>query len=261
MKSATIRSEIRRLATFLSEGLEDMSLDTHTVSGLVGYIEAKLYPAADGVTVTKERRDLLEALDRVQYAAEQYIEAAGSDDSEAHAEGITVALESLRGATDVSRLGEARRSALREELAVQPGDVKKVANDSVDVALDSFFQKASDTLDASGDVNKEPDPDDPGSDQAFSASDFASDIATLVDRTNTLLDLRATIARRAFNHVAERFGADAAENFKQILSGNFDIELESDRDVEGERFADRPLAVGSGGSAGVSGGGGGEGAP
>jgi len=79
--------------------------------------------------------------------------------------------------------------------------------------------------------------------------------------------MKATIARRAYNHVAKKYGPDAAENFKQVLGANFDIELESERDLEGERFADRPAAAGAGGAPGGGGapsaasGGSGTGAP
>jgi hypothetical protein len=70
------------------------------------------------------------------------------------------------------------------------------------------------------------------------------------------------MARRAYNYVSENHGPDAAENFKQVLEGNFQIYIEPQPDMEGERNAMRPAAVGAGAGSGgeaATGGGGGEG--
>jgi len=259
-----IKSEIKRLATTLREALHDpYSASLSNVRAIVTRIDRHLYSVADRCPHTESRREMVEDLDRIQYAAERFLEGV---DTAAQDEVVSEALETLSGVTVFnvsSRLSQmvneeyARvRRSLVEEPEIQPGNIKKIANDSVDVTLDSYFQKASETLDATGKANKEPAPEGE-EEQNFSVVDFASDIANLVDRANTLLDLDGTIARRAYNHVAETYGPDAAENFKQILSANFDLELESTRDMEGERFADRPAAVGAGGG----GGGGGGGAP
>ncbi len=271
MKVGEIKSEIGRLAIALREALNDpFTASLSRVRAIATHIDKHLYHVADRCTNTAIRREMIEDLDRIQYAAERFLEGV---DTAAQEEVVNEALETLAGVSSFnvsSRLSQvvneelARgRRVIKEEPEIQPGDVKKIANDSVDVALDSYFQKASETLGATGNVNKEKSPEGDG-EQDFSVVDFASDIANLVDRANTLLDLDGTIGRRAYNHVAEKYGPDAAENFKQILSANFDINLESPRDMEGERFADRPAAIGAGGGAeGVQagGGGGGEGAP
>ncbi len=269
MKVSEVKSEINRLAAALREALNDpYSASLSSVRAIVTRIDEHLYHIADRCSQTMARREMTEDLDRIQYAAERFLEGV---DTAAQEEVINEALEMLSGVSSfnvTSRLSQVvneelvrKRRIIIEEPEIQPGDVKKIANDSVAVALDSYFQKASETLGATGSVNKERAKDNGDGEQDFSVVDFASDIANLVDRANTLLDLDGTIGRRAYNHVAEKYGPDAAENFKQILTANFDINLESPRDMEGERFADRPAAIGAGGGAeGVQAGGGG-GAP
>ncbi len=279
MKISEIKSEINRLAASLKEALNDPYMaELSKVRAIVTRIDKHLYNIADRCTHTETRREMVENLDRIQYAAERFL---GGVDTAAQDEVVVEALESLEGVTfspaqprpanTLSRIVNEERerakwSLIVEDPQIQPGDVQKVANDSVDVKLDAYFQKSAETLGATGGANKEKSMDDGDeTDQNFSVVDFASDIANLVDRTNTLLDLDGTIARRAYNHVAEKYGPDAAENFKQVLVANFDINIEPASDMEGERFADRPAAIGAGGGAeGVQaggGGGGGEGAP
>jgi hypothetical protein len=269
MNVKALRSEIERITRTLKEGMKgpEMILPSR-VEAIITTIEERLYSIADNIQVTSLRREVLEDLDRIYYASEKFLEGV---DSIRLDECVAQALDSLnnvRSGTASSRLQEivteelirARaqiprgRRNLREEPELQAGNVQKLANDSLDVALDSYFDKVGDTLDASGQVNKEPSEDGQGT-QEFSAVDFASDISNLVDRTDTLLDLRGTIARRAVNHVTEKYGADAGENVKQVLSANFDIEVDSDRDAQGQRDETRPAAIGAGGGSGGGGGG------
>jgi len=262
MNVKALRSEIERITRSLVEGMQgpEMILPSR-VEAILTRLEERLYPAADGIQVTSLRREVLEDLDRIQLASERFLEGV---DTAAIEECVAQALGTLSGVrsgSSASRLqdivteelirarAQMPRSAhrqLREQPELQAGNVQKLANDSLDVALDSYFDKVGDTLDASGQVNKEPDQDGEGT-QEFSAVDFASDIANLVDRTDTLLDLKGTIARRAVNHVTEKYGADAGENVKQVLSANFDIEVDSERDAQGQRDETRPAAVGAGG--------------
>lgn len=262
MNVKALRSEIERITRSLVEGMQgpEMILPSR-VEAILTRLEERLYPAADGIQVTSLRREVLEDLDRIQLASERFLEGV---DTAAIEECVAQALGTLSGVrsgSNASRLQDIvteeliraraqiprhERRFLREEPELQAGNVQKLANDSLDVALDSYFDKVGDTLDASGQVNKEPDQDGEGT-QEFSAVDFASDIANLVDRTDTLLDLKGTIARRAVNHVTEKYGADAGENVKQVLSANFDIEVDSERDAQGQRDETRPAAVGAGG--------------
>lgn len=263
MNVKALRSEIERITRSLVEGMQgpEMILPSR-VEAILTRLTERLYPAADSIQVTSLRREVLEDLDRIQLAAERFLEGV---DTAAIEECVAQALGTLSGVrsgSSASRLQDivteeliraraqmprpATRRQLREEPELQAGNVQKLANDSLDVALDSYFDKVGDTLDASGQVNKEPTEDGEGT-QEFSAVDFASDIANLVDRTDTLLDLKGTIARRAVNHVTEKYGADAGENVKQVLSANFDIEVDSERDAQGQRDETRPAAVGAGG--------------
>lgn len=275
MNIKALRSEIERITRSLVEGMQgpEMILPSR-VEAILTRLEERLYPAADSIQVTSLRREMLEDLDRIQLASERFLEGV---DTAAIEECVAQALGTLSGVrsgTAATRLQDivteelirARaqipqrvRRQLREEPELQAGNVQKLANDSLDVALDSYFDKVGDTLDASGQANKEPNQDGEEGTQEFSAVDFASDIANLVDRTDTLLDLRGTIARRAVNHVTEKYGADAGENVKQVLSANFDIEVDSERDAQGQRDETRPAAIGAGGGSGGAAAGGGAG--
>lgn len=283
MKYADLKSEVARLAKVTMHELKEcqsgarygmpMSVSTNKLESIVTRIENVLFPLADRINNTELRREMLEDLDRIQYAAERFLDAVSVEPLDGPIrEGIEL-LSGVKALADTFRLGqivseeitEARvRKSLKtliEAPQLLPGDVQKLANDSVDVSLDSYFKKAADTLGMTGDANKERAEDGEGQ-QDFSVVDFASDVANLVDRANVLLDLDGAIARRAYNYVSQNHGPDAAENFKQVLEANFDIYMESQPDMEGERNAMRPAAVGAGAGSGgeaASGGGGGEG--
>lgn len=277
--SKTLRSEIDRLARTLWEGFADPEkIMPSKVEAIITYIEERIYPAADRINETQTRREYLEDIDRIQFAAEQFLEAWDSlEDQHSWMKRLAEAHRTLEGVSTLAgkvRLGkivseeltEARVNAslkrlLREDPQLQPGNVEKLANDSVDVSLDSYFKKAADTLGMTGGANKEKAEDGDGQ-QDFSVVDFASDVANLVDRADQLLDLKGTVARRAYNYVSQNHGPDAADNFKQVLEGNFQIYVEPQPDAEGERNFNNPAAVGAGAGSGgeaAQGGGGGEG--
>jgi hypothetical protein len=276
--SKTLRSEIDRVARTLWEGFADPEkIMPSKVEAIITYVETTLYPVADRINETATRRMYLDDIDRIQYAAEQFLEAwdsAGdlnensfiSQLAEAHKTlaGVSTLKDKVRLNQIVSEeLTESRhtRRKLREAPVLQPGNIEKLANDSVDVALDSYFKQSAETLGLTGGANKERSEDGEGQ-QDFSVVDFASDIANLVERAVELIDLDGTMARRAYNYVSENHGPDAAENFKQVLEGNFQIYIEPQPDMEGERNAMRPAAVGAGAGSGgeaATGGGGGEG--
>jgi hypothetical protein len=276
--SKTLRSEIDRVARTLWEGFADPEkIMPSKVEAIITYVETTLYPVADRINETATRRMYLDDIDRIQYSAEQFLEAwdsAGdlnensfiSQLAEAHKTlaGVSTLKDKVRLSQIVSEeLTESRhtRRKLREAPVLQPGNIEKLANDSVDVALDSYFKQSAETLGLTGGANKERSEDGEGQ-QDFSVVDFASDIANLVERAVELIDLDGTMARRAYNYVSENHGPDAAENFKQVLEGNFQIYIEPQPDMEGERNAMRPAAVGAGAGSGgeaATGGGGGEG--
>ncbi len=283
--SKTLRSEIDRLARALWESFTNPSkIVPSKIEAIITHIEEKLYPVADRINETNARRTYLEDIDRMQCAAEQLLEVWDAAHNETRpwaswASQLDEAHKMLAGVStlaDKARLGqivneeitEARvrtsmKRLLKEQPALQPGNVEKLANDSVDVALDGYFKQSADTLGLTGDANKEKAKDGEG-DQNFSVVDFASDIASLIDRADQLLNLNGTIARRAFNYVSQNHGPDAAENFKQVIEANFQIFVEPQPDMEGERNFNNPPAVGAGAGSGgeaASGGGGEGGAP
>lgn len=265
MNIKNIRSEIERLSLTLIEGMKgpEMILPSRVEAIETRVIET-LYPVAESVNITSVRAELIESLENILYASQRFLECVDTDEIDSIVvEAVNVLKNNMRKTTSLEKLHnivseELKKSPLRikkkltEAPIIQAGNVEKLANDSIDVALDSYFDKVGDTLDASGTANKEPNKDGAEGEQEFSAVDFSSDISNLVDRVDTLLDLRGTIARRAINHVYEKYGADAADNVKQILSANFDITVDSVEDAEGERNANRPVAVGAGGSGGTT---------
>ena len=161
-------------------------------------------------------------------------------------------ISALRRIVD-EELARAGRTKLREEAELSAGDPKMYANDSLDTAVDRYLTKAGETMNAAGDLDSEQEEGKP----KFSPGDFASDVANLIERMDVLVDLKGTVARRAVNYVFKTYGSDAAKSLQQTLSGNFDIEIDSSRDAEGEREESRPAAVGAGGSGSPAGGGGG----
>lgn len=213
-----LRSEMSRIALTLNE----QDLPEAHARAILTRLDCSLYPLIDEIDETNTRNDLLEMLDKLRFVVESRLEVS--------------------------------HETLNEAAELQAGNVKKLANDSIDVALDAYFEKAAVTLDATGMANLE---DETDKQSQFSAVDFASDIATLLEKTDTLLDLKATVARRAYNHVAEKYGPESADNLKQVLSANFDVEMDSGRDAEDERMANRPAAAGAGGGGGAVGGTGG----
>jgi hypothetical protein len=269
MNVKALRSEIERISRSLSEGMKgtEMILPSR-VEAIITRLEERLYPAADNIQITALRKEVLNDLDCISFASHRFLEGVDTDNLDECVAQALGTLSDVKSGTAASRLQEifteeliranarasnkSSRKMIKEQPELQAGNIQKLANDSIDVALDSYFTKVGDTLDASGQVNKEPTEDGEGT-QEFSAVDFASDIANLVDRTDTLLDLKGTIARRAINHVSEKYGAEAAENVKQVLSANFDIEMDSNRDAQGLRDETRPAAVGAGGGGGGAG--------
>lgn len=268
-----VRSEIQRIKNALVSGLndEEMILPSRVESMLVK-IHEDLYPLADSVDVTNVRKSLINDLDELVEAAESYLSGVDTEALEecvAHALGHISRIETGTTKAELRDMVVFERSKLQKRMSVrndksstkriseapelQSGNVQKYANESVDVALDAYFSKVGDTLDATGKANKEPAQQGEG-EQEFSSVDFARDIANLLDRLDTLIDINGTVGRRAINYVYEKWGADAAQNVKQVLSANFDVEIDTDAAAKDDRAASRPAAIGAGGSGGAAGG-------
>jgi hypothetical protein len=280
MKYTDLKSEIARLAKVVMTELKECRgaptvVSANKLEAIITRVETVLFPLADRINETNARRQMLEDLDRIYYAVEQFLEADLDEDlSGPIQEGIKMLSGvSVFGAMRFNqivneeiteaRIGRTFKYLLKEEPVLQSGNIEKIANDSVDLALDSYFKQSSETLGLTGGANKERAEDGEGK-QDFSVIDFATDVANLVERANELLDLDGTISRRAYNYVNENHGSDAAENFKQVIESNFQIFIDSQPDAEGERNFNNPAAVGAGAGSGgeaASGGGGQGGAP
>ena len=76
---------------------------------------------------------------------------------------------------------------------------------------------------------------------------FAKEMARLIHNYDNLLDVPSVIVNRAVNTLLENYSTDVVNEFKEILSENFDIELVmlgQDADKDPEQSA--PPAVGAG---------------
>jgi hypothetical protein len=74
---------------------------------------------------------------------------------------------------------------------------------------------------------------------------FASDVAQLVQKSETLLDIKGAIVRRALNYVTKNYDQKQAKDVERILDANFDIQ--ADPTADSYEDVDVPLAQGAGG--------------
>ncbi len=73
---------------------------------------------------------------------------------------------------------------------------------------------------------------------------FADNIARIVEKHESLLDIRGTIVRRALNWVTKNYDAKQTKEIKQILEMNFGITVDNNNDLYQDDHA--PNAKGAG---------------
>jgi hypothetical protein len=85
---------------------------------------------------------------------------------------------------------------------------------------------------------------------ALDVSTFADDTARLIANYDTLIDMEQAIYTKAVDFVAEKYGDDAADQLRDILSLRYDIEFDQQNDPEaGEKEVYATGATGGGGGA------------
>ncbi len=146
-------------------------------------------------------------------------------------------------ATAPAGVPEARYHSLdlRSLLSEAPGD-------DPNAAAGAPAPAAGAVPDAGGDAPAEPPPEQPEqkSGRALDAVTFAENVARLVEKHESLLDLRGTIVRRALNWVTKNYDAKQSKEVAQILEGNFGITPQNDADNYSDDEAPRAAQAGPG---------------
>lgn len=73
---------------------------------------------------------------------------------------------------------------------------------------------------------------------------FVTEVAQLVEKSDTLLDIKGTIVRRALNYVTKNYDAKQAKDIERMLDANFDIQADPSADSYDEIIP--PAAAGAG---------------
>jgi hypothetical protein len=119
-----------------------------------------------------------------------------------------------------------------------PTDEPKFDNDSIDLQIDSFLTKYDEEA-VTGD-------------NEFDVVSFADNVANLVEKSETLLDLKNCIVRRALNRVAKSYDDKTSERVEKILAGSFDLAPEANVDKYNDDSYPAPAADRAGPSPGGS---------
>lgn len=83
---------------------------------------------------------------------------------------------------------------------------------------------------------------------ALDVATFADDTARLISNYDTLIDMEQAIYAKAVDFVADKYGDDAADQLRDILSLRYDIEFDEQNDPEGDE--EEFYAVGATGGGG-----------
>lgn len=85
---------------------------------------------------------------------------------------------------------------------------------------------------------------------ALDVATFADDTARLISNYDTLIDMEQAIYTKAVDFVADKYGDDAADQLRDILSLRYDIEFDEQNDPEGDE--EEFYAVGATGGGGAA---------
>jgi len=83
---------------------------------------------------------------------------------------------------------------------------------------------------------------------ALDVATFADDTARLISNYDTLIDMEQAIYTKAVDFVADKYGDEAAEKLRDILSLRYDLEFDEQNDPEGDE--EEFYAVGATGGGG-----------
>lgn len=126
-------------------------------------------------------------------------------------------------------------------------------NDSIDAQIDKFLMQADPSGESSGAANesllREAEEDSSAYQQLapenpLDLMSFATDIARLVEKSDSLLDVKGAIVRRALNYVTKNYDSKQAKDIAQILENNFGVSADPSADPYEDESA--PFAVGAG---------------
>lgn len=165
-------------------------------------------------------------------------------------------------------LESAKKSGLVFETAPMPQmqqtDPTMYENESIDAQIDKFLLQydpsseqtpvasANEMLLREADEEAEQPVADPNAgkppvpSKRLDMMSFASDIARLVEKSETLLDIKGAIVRRSLNYVTKNYDTKQAKDIAQILQNNFGVSIEPGADPYDDESA--PFAVGAGAS-------------
>jgi hypothetical protein len=83
---------------------------------------------------------------------------------------------------------------------------------------------------------------------ALDVATFADDTARLISNYDTLIDMEQAIYTKAVDFISDKYGEDAADQLRDILSLRYDIEFDEQNDPEGDE--EEFYAVGATGGGG-----------
>jgi hypothetical protein len=83
---------------------------------------------------------------------------------------------------------------------------------------------------------------------ALDVATFADDTARLISNYDTLIDMEQAIYTKAVDFISDKYGDDAADQLRDILSLRYDIEFDEQNDPEGDE--EEFYAVGATGGGG-----------
>lgn len=175
---------------------------------------------------------------------------------------------------EISLAEAKKRAKLLEDTmpAVQVTNPEMLENDSLDVQVDRFLmQGESDSskqamgmapqteslLREEGEdagaapvtdpaqQQEPPSPQPTGGGQDLDLVTFADNLARLIEKHETLLDIKGTIVRRALNYVTKNYDAKQSKELAQILEGNFGITVDGKDPYDDDQA---PPAQGAGSS-------------
>lgn len=89
-------------------------------------------------------------------------------------------------------------------------------------------------------------------DVVLDVATFADDTARLISNYDTLIDMEQAIYTKAVDFVADKYGDDAAEQLRDILSLRYDLEFDEQNDPEGDEEEFYAVGATGGGGGGAA---------
>jgi len=184
---------------------------------------------------------------------------AGDDEDDEPAPKASAKAPKDAGAEEEPEEEEAEEEEAEEEEAEEPpkptGPTGFEFDEEINAAMAGFEKRALDVAAAKNEgrvlsmsrfLFEAEDEDDVTLDVAT----FADDTARLISNYDTLIDMEQAIYTKAVDFVADKYGDDAAEQLRDILSLRYDLEFDEQNDPEGDE--EEFYAVGATGGGGAA---------